>query len=49
MDAHYQEIGEELQRISVEINDLAIRAQSEPFVDLPDLPNLDSDFSTDGC
>ncbi len=47
VDAHYQEIGEELQRISAEINDLAIRAQTEPFIDLPDLPNLDADIATD--
>ena len=47
VDAHYQEIGEELQRISNEINDLAVRAQSEPFVGLPDLPSLDSDIASD--
>ena len=47
VDGNYQEIGTELQRISNEINNLAIRAQSEPFVDLPDIPNLDSDLATD--
>ena len=47
VDTHYQEIGEELQRISNEINDLAVRAQSEPFIDLPDLPSLDSDIASD--
>ena len=41
LDCHYLEIGQELQRISSEINQLAIRAQSEPFIDLPALPNLD--------
>jgi len=47
VDAHYQEIGEELRRISVEINDLAVRAQNEPFIDLPDLPSLDSTRDSD--
>ena len=47
VDAHYREIGEELKRISVEISDLAIRAQTEPFIDIPDLPNLDPDTATD--
>lgn len=47
IDAHYHEIAEELQRISVEINDLAVRAQTEPFIDLPDLPALDSDIAPD--
>ena len=47
VDTHYQEIGAELQRISNEINDLAVRAQSEPFVGLPDLPSLDSDIASD--
>lgn len=46
VDAHYREIGEELKRISVEISDLAIRAQTEPFIDIPDLPNLDPDTAT---
>lgn len=47
VDTHYQEIGEELQRISNEMNDLAMRAQSEPFIDLPDVPSLDSDMASD--
>ena len=47
VDAHYQEIGVDLQRMSAEISDLAMRAQTEPFIDLPDLPNLDSDIATD--
>ena len=47
VDAHYQEIGEELQKISAEIYNLAIRAQNEPFIDLPDLPSLDSDVASD--
>ena len=46
-DTHYQEIVEELQRISNEINDLAVRAQSAPFIDLTDLPSLDSDIASD--
>ena len=41
LDSHYQEIGQKLQRISGEINQLAIRAQAEPFTDLPALPELD--------
>jgi len=49
VDANYQEIGEELQRISSEINDLAMRAKTEPFIDLPALPDLDSDITNDGC
>ena len=45
--AHYQEIGEELQRISGEISDLAVRAQNEPFIDLPALPGFDTDVASD--
>ena len=48
VDSHYQEIGEELQRISTEINNLAIRAQSESFGDPPTLPDFDSDLASDG-
>ena len=41
VDSNYNEIGEELQRISNEINDRAIRAQTEPFIYVPDLPSPD--------
>ena len=47
MDSNYKEIGEELQRISNEINDLAIRAQTEPFIYVPDLPSPNSDIASD--
>ena len=39
MDAHYREVMEELQRLSVGIGDLAHRAQPEPFQDLPAMPS----------
>ena len=46
-EAQYREIGEKLQRISTEINDLVIRAQTEPFIDLPALSSLDSEIARD--
>ena len=49
VDAHYQEVVDDLKRLAAEIDALAQRAQAEPFAALPEMPPLDSqDADTDG-
>lgn len=47
VDAHYQEVVDDLKRLAVDIDSLAQRAQAEPFANLQEMPSLDSeDLST---
>ncbi len=47
VDAHYQEVVDDLKRLAVDIDALAQRAQAEPFSALQEMPRLDSeDLST---
>ena len=49
VDAHYQEVVDDLKRLAADIDALAQRAQAEPFAALPEMPPLDSqDADTDG-
>jgi len=48
VDAHYQEVVDDLKRLAADIDALAQRAQAEPFSALQEMPHLDSeDLSTD--
>ena len=42
VDAHYQEVVDDLKRLAADIDALAQRAQAEPFAALPEMPSLDS-------
>ena len=49
VDAHYQEVVDDLKRLAADIDALAQRAQAEPFAALPEMPPLDlQDSDTDG-
>ena len=41
VDAHYQEVVDDLKRLAADIDALALRAQAEPFTALPEMPPLD--------
>ena len=41
VDAHYQEVVDDLKRLAADIDALAQRAQAEPFTALPEMPRLD--------
>ena len=49
VDAHYQEVVDDLKRLAADIDALAQRAQAEPFNALPEMPPLDlQDADTEG-